>query len=93
MTGHQPDWIVAQCKTYGFSRPGEIPPEKISNLLADMYSDYACTNGFVQSREGAYNSFQGAIAFARSSGQPILETALAWLSRHQVAEIKFKVKF
>ncbi|GEM_PF-3209588 len=83
VTGHTPTWIVSQCKKYGFPRPGEIPPDQISNLLADICSDYAFANGTVESREGGFESFQGAIAFARSSGQPILEAALAWLERHQ----------
>ncbi|MBO3463266.1 hypothetical protein G7B40_031325 [Aetokthonos hydrillicola Thurmond2011] len=88
ITKHQPDWILAQCKRYGYERPGAIPPEQISKLLADMCSDYAYTNGAVESREGACTSFSSAIAFAQTSGQPILQAALDWLGRHQGQKLR-----
>lgn len=88
ITNHSPDWIVAQCKAYGYSQLGDMPSDQIGKLLAEMGADYAYGNGSIRNRDGAYMSFQGAIAFAQSSGQPILDAALAWLARHQHSNLR-----
>ncbi len=82
-TLHDPNWILTQCKHYGYERPGAMPPEYLEKLVADMCVDWALSGGVMSDRAQAYTSIQGAISFANGAGQPLVEVAVKWLDRHQ----------
>ncbi|MBR8840426.1 MAG: hypothetical protein DSM106950_42190 [Stigonema ocellatum SAG 48.90 = DSM 106950] len=84
LTKHEPHWILAQCRHYGYDRPGMIPPTELEKLIADMCADWAVGVGVIGDRENAHTSIQGALAFAIAAGQPILGAAIEWLNRHQL---------
>ncbi|MFB2770235.1 Rad52/Rad22 family DNA repair protein [Pelatocladus sp. BLCC-F211] len=91
VTKHQPDWIYAQCRHYGFDRPGMMPPDELPKLISDMCADFAVVNKVIgvgeasrrESRFLAHTSIQGAISFAKASGGDILPVVIDWLERHQ----------
>ncbi|KYC42030.1 hypothetical protein WA1_18680 [Scytonema hofmannii PCC 7110] len=83
-TGHKGNWIVAQCQAYGCDRTGMMPPEKLERLICDMCADFAVSIGTASDRQGALTAIGSAIAFAKGSGQPVLDAALAWLERYSV---------
>ena len=84
ITLHDPRWILAQCKHYGYERPGMMPLAELEKLIADMCADWAVTTGIIGGHEKAHTSIQGALAFATASGQSILAAAIEWLNRHQL---------
>lgn len=83
ITRHNPDWIYAQCRRHGYDRPGMMPPDALEKLICDMCADWAVTTKVIANTEGGYNSIQGAISFARNSGQSLTTAALSWLERHK----------
>lgn len=83
LTKHDPAWIFAICKHYGYQRPGAMPPEMLEKLITDMCADWVVSSGAVKDRLSAHTSIVAAISFARSSGLPLVDAALKWLVRHQ----------
>ena len=83
VTGHDPAWILSQCKHYGYERPGTMPPEFLEKLVADICADWVTRSGVIGDRTAAYTSIQGVIAFANGAGQPLVEAALKWIERHR----------
>ncbi|MFL9458900.1 hypothetical protein AB0758_48960 [Tolypothrix bouteillei VB521301_2] len=83
ITGHDANWIYAQCGHYGYDRPAMMPPEDLEKLICDMCADFAFSVGAAVNRTGALTSIQSALNFAKQSGQPIVDAALMWLERHQ----------
>ncbi|MEC4819295.1 MAG: hypothetical protein SAK29_39395 [Scytonema sp. PMC 1069.18] len=83
ITGHNSDWIYAQCRHYGYDRPAMMPSDELQKLICDMCSDFAVSVGTASNHPGALTSIQSALNFAKTSGQPILDAALMWLDRHQ----------
>ena len=83
LTKHEPHWILAQCKHYGYDRPGMMPPTELEKLIADMCADWAVGALVIGDHQKAHTSIQGALAFAMAAGQPILGAAIEWLNRHQ----------
>ena len=83
LTKHEPHWILAQCKHYGYDRPGMLPNSELEKLIMDMCADWAVGALVIGDHQKAHTSIQGALAFATASGQPILGGAIEWLNRHQ----------
>jgi len=84
LTKHEPHWILAQCKHYGYERPGMMPPSDLEKLIMDICADWAVGAGVIEQRQSAHTNIQEALAFATASGQPILGAAIEWLNRHQL---------
>ncbi|MBD2771214.1 hypothetical protein [Iningainema tapete] len=87
VTGHDVNWIYAQCKLYECDRPGMMPSDVLEKLVADMCADWAVSSGAIPQRDGANTSIQGALEFGKRTGQSIASVALNWLERHKV-EVK-----
>ncbi|MBW4596989.1 MAG: hypothetical protein KME46_29860 [Brasilonema angustatum HA4187-MV1] len=82
ISGHEPAWIVAQCRAYGGEQPGHLAPDKLRKLVYDMAGDFGFSQGIYYTRQLAAQSYQDKVTNFEAAGQRWGEGVLAWF--HEV---------
>ncbi|MGH8000685.1 MAG: hypothetical protein ACREPR_14965 [Brasilonema sp.] len=78
ISGHQPSWIIAQCRVYGSEQPGQLDLDSLRKLVEDMAIDYGVSSELYRDRATSLKCYKEFISALTNKGETWSNSCFLW---------------